>query len=261
MKLYAFAISNYCSSVKIALNYKSLSFEEIPPPDGYGSEAYKRIVPMGTIPALRLDDDFIISESSAILEFLEENFRGHASPRLLFDDARKNAAVRFVHRLHDLYLEPPMRSLFAHMDPLVRDMSVVEQKVAMFYKRLNDLETSRQRYISQYYEKDGNSETVFTTFDKTAPCTTSSTTFGPYFFGDQFTFADCVLPPTLVMADVMHRELLGKPVDYSAYPSVATWRASVETHPAVAPVLAAALSATEAWAEKKRGGAKSTCTL
>jgi len=77
IKLYAYDISNYCSSVKIALQYKELSYIELPPPDGYGSNEYKKIVMMGTIPALVItndNDDFVISESQVILEYLDQKF-------------------------------------------------------------------------------------------------------------------------------------------------------------------------------------------
>ena len=86
IKLYAYDISNYCSSIKIALQYKELDYSEIPPPDGYGSIEYKKIVHMGTIPALVItnnnNDDFVISESQVILEYLDQKFP-HTKPLFL----------------------------------------------------------------------------------------------------------------------------------------------------------------------------------
>jgi glutathione S-transferase len=98
--LFALDVSNYCSPIKIALNFKGIYYEIKEPPGGYGSNEFKTIVPMGTIPAIQVHDDegnilATISESSVILEYIEDKI---PFPSLMLDHPAGKAAVRFVNR-------------------------------------------------------------------------------------------------------------------------------------------------------------------
>lgn len=122
--LYCNDISNYAAAVKIVLNYKHVDYKMVLPPDGYGSSAYKAIVPSGKIPAIvdsfsLTESPFVLSESAVILEYLEETF---PCPSLLFKSPQRNANSRYAVRVHDLYMEPALRSLFSHMRPSVREL-------------------------------------------------------------------------------------------------------------------------------------------
>ncbi len=88
----------------------------VPPPGGYSTPEYMAIVPLGTIPAIR-DGDFVVSESDAIIEYLEDRF---PDPPLLGGDAEARARQRFLSRFYDLWFEPPLRSTFAHVGPPAR---------------------------------------------------------------------------------------------------------------------------------------------
>ena len=216
-QLYTIPVSNYGTAVKLGMSVKGVRYEEIPPPDGYGSPAYKKIVPMGTCPGF-VRDGFVLSESSAILEYLEECYAQPTMPQqsLLFykdglglgseEVAKRNAAVRFVHRLHDLYLEPPLRALFPHMAPSVRDPALVTEKFALFYRRLADLESARKAIYDQCLQQLSLDQSM-----RSDDMDQELMNIGPYFFGSQPTLADCVLAPTLQMAEVMSRELTGDP--------------------------------------------------
>ena len=98
--LFALDVSNFCSPIKIALNFKGVSYEVKQPPGGYGSNEYKSIVPMGTIPAIQAQNKYgnglvTLSESSVILEYIEDAI---PYPSLMLDDPAGKAAVRFVNR-------------------------------------------------------------------------------------------------------------------------------------------------------------------
>ena len=134
MILYSLPISNYCGKVLHALRFKDLECEILPPPGGYGSEEYKKRVPSGTIPALD-HDGVILSESEVINEYLNEVF---PEPNLLPGSAEQRAKIRMLCRLHDLKLEPIVRSLFPAMSPEKRDAEMVE-------KRLEEMEQSLER--------------------------------------------------------------------------------------------------------------------
>ena len=72
MIFYASALSSYSAKVRVALCVKQCDFEERAPPDGYRSAQYRAIVPMGTLPAIQIGD-WVLSESEAINEYLEES--------------------------------------------------------------------------------------------------------------------------------------------------------------------------------------------
>lgn len=121
MIFYATPVSSYSAKVRIVLAVKDIPFREAEPPGGYRSADYRAIVPMGTMPAICIDD-WVLSESEAINEYLEERF---PEPAMLPTDLQQRARVRFLCRFHDLYLEPKVRALFAHVKPAQRNTQQV----------------------------------------------------------------------------------------------------------------------------------------
>lgn len=111
--LYGTALSSYTAKVRIALEYKGIPYVEQEPQGGYRSAAWRMINPTGTIPLID-HQGFLLGESEAILEYLEERW---PEPAMLPGDAMGRARIRSLARLHDLHLEPRVRALF----PLVRD--------------------------------------------------------------------------------------------------------------------------------------------
>jgi glutathione S-transferase len=108
LTLYATPISVYCCKLRLALALKGLYLPEIAPPDGYVSAAYRAIVPQGTIPAL-VHDGFVLAESDAIVEYLDEIGAGQP---LMPQDPRERARSRALSRFIDMRLEPSVRALF-----------------------------------------------------------------------------------------------------------------------------------------------------
>jgi len=131
MIFHATPLSSYSAKVRIVLAVKGVPFDEQPPPGGYRSAEYRAIVPMGTLPAIRIGD-WVLSESETINEFLEE---AYPSPPMLPGDARERARIRFLCRFHDLYLEPGVRSLFAQVKLAGRDpRQVAELRGALMHR-------------------------------------------------------------------------------------------------------------------------------
>ncbi len=111
LTVYAIPPSLYCAKLRVLLRYKSLTWEEVPPPGGYGSEAYKALVPGGNLPALR-HGELLIADSEAIAEYLEECW---PDPPALPADPADRARARALSRFHDTRLEPAVRACFAHL--------------------------------------------------------------------------------------------------------------------------------------------------
>lgn len=132
LTLWSIPVSIYGAKVRIALRRKGLAWTEVPPPDGYGSAAYKAIVPQGTIPAIETGG-FRLADSEAINEWLEERF---PDPPLLAGDAEARAVQRMLSRFHDTRLEPALRAMF----PLLgrRPAAELEAPSALLATRLAD---------------------------------------------------------------------------------------------------------------------------
>ncbi|WP_306046204.1 glutathione S-transferase family protein [Nioella sp. MMSF_3534] len=106
--LYGLPISVYSCKLRLALALKEIDLPETPPPGGYASATYRALVPQGTIPAL-VEGDFVLTESDAIVEYLDETGIGRP---LLPREPRARARARALSRLVDTRLEPAVRALF-----------------------------------------------------------------------------------------------------------------------------------------------------
>lgn len=94
MKLYNYALSSTSYRVRIALNLKGVPFEYVSLHLRRGEHRapdYLRRNPAGLVPALELDDGRVLTQSPAILEWLEET---RPKPPLLPADAPARARVR-----------------------------------------------------------------------------------------------------------------------------------------------------------------------
>lgn len=107
MRLYSTPASPFGARVLIQIAVKGLPVRVAPPPGGLGSEALRRLSPLGKVPLLEVDGR-IIPESSVIQEYLEDRF---AAPAMRGRSASERACVRLVTRLVDLQLLPALQLL------------------------------------------------------------------------------------------------------------------------------------------------------
>jgi maleylacetoacetate isomerase len=94
MKLHGYFRSSASYRVRIALNLKGLRVEHLPHHLRKGEQcapAYVAINPQGLVPTLENDTGTILTQSLAIIEWLDET---HASPPLLPRDPLRRAKVR-----------------------------------------------------------------------------------------------------------------------------------------------------------------------
>lgn len=94
LKLFTHHRSVSAHRVRIALNVKGVAYESIfTDLDGSTDERrrYRDVNPEGLIPALWVEDDLVISQSSAILEYLEERYPERP---LLHGDINQRARIR-----------------------------------------------------------------------------------------------------------------------------------------------------------------------
>ncbi|HTS39852.1 MAG TPA: maleylacetoacetate isomerase [Xanthobacteraceae bacterium] len=118
MKLYTYFRSSAAYRTRIALNLKELSYESIPihliKEGGYNRRPeYRAVNPQMKVPALTLDNGEVLTQSLAIIEYLDET---HPSPPLLPKDPVARAKVRAAAMLiacdiHPLNNTAPLRYL------------------------------------------------------------------------------------------------------------------------------------------------------
>jgi maleylacetoacetate isomerase len=118
VKLYTYFRSSAAYRVRIALNLKGLPYESISihlVKDGGRNKTpeYRAINPQMRVPALTLDDGEILTQSLAIIEYVDET---HPSPPLLPKNAVARAKVRAMAQLiacdiHPLNNTSPLRYL------------------------------------------------------------------------------------------------------------------------------------------------------
>ena len=118
MTLYSFFRSSAAYRVRIALNLKGLGYETIPihlQKDGGHNRRpeFRAVNPLMRVPALVLDSDEVLTQSLAIIEYLDEI---HPQPPLLPRDPVDRAKVRALAQLiacdiHPLNNVSPLRYL------------------------------------------------------------------------------------------------------------------------------------------------------
>ena len=99
MKLYTYFRSSAAFRVRIALNLKGVQYQPVFVHLAKGEHRtpeYAKVNPQALVPTLELDDGTRLSQSLAIIEYLEEK---HPSPALLPKDALGRARVRSLSNL------------------------------------------------------------------------------------------------------------------------------------------------------------------
>jgi maleylacetoacetate isomerase len=129
MKLYTYFRSSAAYRVRIALNLKGIATEQLPihlTKDGgrQHSAEFRAVNPQARVPALVLDTGEILTQSLAIIEYIEET---HPKPALLPADPVLRARVRAfaqaiacdIHPLNNLIALQYLRRTLKHEQPAI----------------------------------------------------------------------------------------------------------------------------------------------
>ena len=201
MKLYTFWRSSAAYRVRIALNLKGVRYDSVAKrfaSDEHRAPEYLTLNPLGLIPALD-DDGFVIGESLAIIEYLDET---HPAPPLLPADARGRAIVRAMAQAVACDIHPlnNLRVLNYLKGPLGQDTAAVDRWYQHWIAEgLRGLEELARRHSGD----------------------------GRHLYGTAVTVADVCLVPQLYNARRFR-------CDLTPYPALTTVGATLEALPAFA---------------------------
>lgn len=212
LTLYGIPVSSYVAKVRLALLLKGVAFTEVPPPGGYGSPAYRAIVPAGSVPAI-VHDGFALHESEAIMEYLDEVY---PQPRLHPSDAKARAWHRAIALYHDTKLEPAVRAMFPHV------------------AKAPD-ETTLRSLHTNYSDK----------LEKLAELVEPS----PFLGGSTIALGECGYPTSIMMGNRL-LDVLGAPVTMPQ--KIADWMTAFDRHAVAAPNTALCRDALNLWINEKR---------
>lgn len=186
--LHGFAYSNYYNMVKHALLLKGIPFQEnkVYP----GNPELMAVNPIDKVPALTTEQGTQLSESSVLLDYLEDTY---PEVPLYPADAEARARVRQLMKVAELYLDLPARRLM----PAVFGNVAIEQSTR---------------------------DEVRMNFDRAARALNALATFSPYVAGDTLTLADIYLRYALVIPKIVGPGQLQWDAMVEV-PALATWEA------------------------------------
>ncbi len=197
LKLCGFALSNYYNKVKIALLEKDVPFEEEHCRVSQDPAMLARS-PMGKVPFFDLGGGRTLSESQAMLDYLEDAYPGKP---LYPADVGERARCRELIAHMELHLELAARRLYAE---------------AFFGAKVSD-ETRQQ------VEKD---------LVRGVRALRQLARFSPWIAGGEFTAADCAAAVHLPLVGLATKTIYGKDV-FSDFEQVKTYQKTVFERPSV----------------------------
>lgn len=209
MKLYNYFRSSASFRVRIALELKGLPFEYLPVHLVKGenkSDAYKAISADNLVPALVTDAGDILSQSMAIMEYLNDT---HPQPPLLPADALGRAQVRALAQSIACEIHP-LNNLRV-LKYLVKDLKVSEEAKGDWYR---------------HWCRDG-----LESFERQLARLPAST----YCFGNTPTLADCCLVPQIFNARRFDTPLDGLPRTMAAFDACMQLPAFQKAQPSSCP--------------------------
>lgn len=204
MKLYSYWRSSSSHRVRIALHHKGIVFQYVPVHlvrDEQHTPEHRARSPMDKVPVLELDDGRVLSESMAIIEYLDETCPG---PALLPADAYGRARARMVAEMVNSGIQP------------LQNLSVL--------RRVKDFGGDDKAWLTRWL-----GEGLAALERAVAP------TAGRFCIGDEATIADVYLVPQLYAARRFSIDIAATPTLERIETACAELLGFAAAHPDVQP--------------------------
>ena len=208
MKLYNYFRSSASFRVRIALHLKGLAYDYLPVHLARGEQkkpAFAAVTAEGLVPVLELDDDRRLTQSMAIIEYLDET---HPQPPLLPADALGRARVRALAQIVACEIHP-LNNLRV-LKYLVGELKASEDAKNAWYRHWVRL--GLESYEAQL-----------------------ATRSGLYSHGDAPTLADCCLVPQIFNAQRLDCPLSDYPRTMAVFDACMTLDAFQQAQPSACP--------------------------
>lgn len=208
MKLYNYFRSSASFRVRIALHLKGLAYDYLPIHLAKGEQrqpAFAAVTAEGLVPVLQTDDEHRLTQSMAIIEYLDET---HPQPPLLPADALGRARVRALAQIVACEIHP-LNNLRV-LKYLVHDLKASEDAKNAWYRHWVRL--GLQAYEGQL-----------------------ATQTGRYSHGDTPTLADCCLVPQIFNAQRFDCDLSGLPRTMAVFDACMQLNAFQKAQPSACP--------------------------
>ena len=208
MKLYNYFRSSASFRVRIALNLKGLAYDYVPVHLAKGEQKqpeFAALTAEGLVPLLELDDGQRLSQSMAIIEYLDET---HPQPALLPADAAGRARVRALSQIVACEIHP-LNNLRV-LKYLVNDLKASDDAKNDWYKHWVRL--GLQSYEARLAERPDT-----------------------YSHGDTPTLADCCLVPQIFNAQRFDCDLSGLPRTMAVFDACMQLNAFQKAQPSACP--------------------------
>jgi maleylacetoacetate isomerase len=209
MKLYNYFRSSASFRVRIALALKGMVYDYIPvhlPKGEHKEGSYAALSADHLVPLLEMDDGTRLSQSMAIIEYLDEL---QPTPALLPADAVGRAKVRALAQSIACEIHP-LNNLRV-LKYLVRDLKAAEDAKNTWYR---------------HWCREG-----LVAFERQLALLPAST----YCFGDSPTLADCCLVPQIFNAKRFDADLTGLPRTMAAFDACMALPAFQQAQPSRCP--------------------------
>ncbi len=208
MKLYNYFRSSASFRVRIALQLKGLAYDYVPVHLAKGEQKqpdFAAVTAEGLVPVLELDDGRRLTQSMAIIEYLDET---HPQPALVPGDAVGRARVRALAQIVACEIHP-LNNLRV-LKYLVHDLKASDDAKNAWYKHWVRL--GLLSYEARLAEQHGI-----------------------YSHGDTPTLADCCLVPQIFNAQRFDCDLSGLPRTMAAFDACMRLDAFQKAAPAACP--------------------------
>ncbi len=208
MKLYNYFRSSASFRVRIALHLKGLAYDYLPVHLARGEQKkpeFAAVTAEGLVPVLELDDDRRLTQSMAIIEYLDET---HPQPPLLPADALGRARVRALAQIVACEIHP-LNNLRV-LKYLVGELKASEDAKNAWYRHWVRL--GLESYEAQL-----------------------ATRSGLYSHGDAPTLADCCLVPQIFNAQRFDCDLNGLPRTMAVFDACMKLDAFQQAQPSACP--------------------------
>ncbi len=212
MKLYSYFRSSASFRVRIALELKGLAYDYAPihlVRREQAQPAFAEVSADGLVPVLELDDGARLSQSMAIIEYLDET---HPAPPLLPADPVRRARVRAMAQTIACEIHPVNNLRVLRY--LVHDLQVGEDAKTAWYRHW--VRQGLEAFERQLERLPAGSR-------------------GRFCGGDAPTLADCCLVPQIFNAQRFKCDLSGLPLTLAAHEACMAESAFQRAQPSACP--------------------------